>query len=275
MSNHGYHTRNNTPLTERQTHPQSNVSTDKSSNNESSQISRLEAKLLSRFDNLSTEFLNLKDIIIKNLQIEIERLRKPVSYLNKKVVSLEANNNILEQYGRRNNIEITGIPDSVQDNQLEKKVIEIFDAIGVDAKSVDFEDCHRVGKSKNNSKKVIARFVNRKVVKNAFYKRKQLRTIDKTSIVLHNATIFLNENLTPENNKIAYHCRKLKRDGTISKTYTSNGTNIICCNLIKDGKPQKDYHVNDLCEMFPDIDFGNDDNNYSGDPAKESLQSSH
>ena len=158
---------------------------------------------------------------------------------------------------------------------MENKVIEIFDATGVDAKSVNFEDCHRVGKSNNNSKKVIARFFNRRVVKNALYKRKQLRTIDKTSIGLHNATIFLNENLTPENNKIAYHCRKLKRDGTISKTYTSNGTNIICCNLIKDGKPQKVYHVNDLCEMLPDIDFGNDDNHYSGDPANESLQTSY
>ena len=158
---------------------------------------------------------------------------------------------------------------------MENKVTEIFDAIGVDAKSVNFEDFHRVGKSKNNSKNVITRFVDRKVVKNSLYKRKQLRTIDKTSIGLHNAMIFLNENLTPKNNKIAYHCRKLKRDGTILKTYTSNGTNIICCNLIKDGKPQDVYHVNNLCEMFPDIDFGNGDNDYSGDPANKSLQSSY
>ena len=150
-----------TPLLLNNKHPlQSSVSTDKSSSNESSQIGRLEATLLSRFDNLSTEFLNLEDIIIKNLQIENERLRNQVSYLNNKVVSLEANHNILEQYGRRNNIEITGIPDTVQDNQLENKVIEIFDAIGVDVKSVNFEDCHGIGKSNNNSKKVIARFVN-------------------------------------------------------------------------------------------------------------------
>ena len=113
----------------------------------------MESKLLSRFDNLSTEFLNLKDIIIKNLQIENECLRNIVSYLNKRIVSLESNHNMLEQYGRRNNIEITGIPDTVQDNELENKVIEIFDAIGVEANSADFKDFHRVGKSKNNSKK--------------------------------------------------------------------------------------------------------------------------
>ena len=39
---------------------------------------------------------------------------------------------MLEQYGRQNNIEITSVPDTVQDNELENKVIEIFDAIGVE-----------------------------------------------------------------------------------------------------------------------------------------------
>ena len=82
--------------------------------------------------------------------MENERLRNRVSYLNKRIVTLDSNHNMLEQYGRRNNIEITGIPDTVQDNELENKVIGIFDIIGVEANSADFEDCHRVGKSKNN-----------------------------------------------------------------------------------------------------------------------------
>ena len=83
----------------------------------------LQSKLLSRFDNISTEFLNLKDVIIKNLQIENERLRNRVSYLIKRIASLESNHDMLQQYGRWNKIEITGIPDTVQDNELEKKVI--------------------------------------------------------------------------------------------------------------------------------------------------------
>ena len=149
MSSHGYHTRNNTPPPENQTPQQSNVSTDQSSNDETSLIARLESKLLSRFDNLSREFLNLKDIIIKNLQIENDCLKNRISYL-KRIVSLVSNHNMLEQYGRRNNIESTGIPDTVQDNELENKAIGIFDVIGVEANSADFEDCHKVGKSKNN-----------------------------------------------------------------------------------------------------------------------------
>ena len=58
MSNQGYHTRNNNPPTENQTPQQSNVSTDQSSNDETSLIARLESKLLSRFNNLATEILN-------------------------------------------------------------------------------------------------------------------------------------------------------------------------------------------------------------------------
>ena len=43
----------------------------------------------------------------------------------KKVILLKENS--LEQYGRRNNLEITGIPDDVDDQNLEEKVIEILD----------------------------------------------------------------------------------------------------------------------------------------------------
>ena len=107
MSNHGYQTKNNTPLTENQTPQQAKVSTDQSCNDETSLISLLESKLLSSFDSLSTEFRNLKDIIIKRLQIENERLRKRVSYLSKRIVSLEYNRNMLKQYVRQNYIDKT------------------------------------------------------------------------------------------------------------------------------------------------------------------------
>ena len=82
----------------------------------SENITNLETKSLSRFDELSKELLNVKDSIIKNLQAENEFLGEKVSNLENKVTSLKINQNMLEQYGRRNNIEVSGIPDSVEDN---------------------------------------------------------------------------------------------------------------------------------------------------------------
>ena len=58
--------------------------------------------------------LNLKDMIIKDLQVENQRLCKNMNNLEtKKIISLEENSNSLEQYGRTNNLEITRILDDV------------------------------------------------------------------------------------------------------------------------------------------------------------------
>ena len=95
-------------------------------------------------------------MIIKHLQAENERLREKVSNLGNRVFSLEINQNMLEQYGRRNNTEVSGIPDSVEDNFLEEKFISVFTSIGIDVKSNDIEACHRIGKSQNSSKKQLS-----------------------------------------------------------------------------------------------------------------------
>ena len=71
-------------------------------------IINLEKKTLSYFDGLDKELLNLKYVIIKDLQVENQRLRMKVNNLKNKVMSLEINGNHLEQYERRNNLEITG-----------------------------------------------------------------------------------------------------------------------------------------------------------------------
>ena len=48
---------------------------------------------------------------------------------------------------RRNNIEIQGIPSSVQDNLLEDKVIDIFSQLNIIISKSDNEDCRRLGKA--------------------------------------------------------------------------------------------------------------------------------
>ena len=101
--------------------------------------------MTSRFDGLDIELLNFKDVIIKNLQVENERLRKKVNVLENKVLTLESEHNSLEQYGRRNNTEITGSPDNVPNQILEEKVVVILNEINVDVSPNDIEACHRVG----------------------------------------------------------------------------------------------------------------------------------
>ena len=57
-------------------------------------------------------------------------------------MSLEINGNHLEQCGKRNNLEITGIPDDVSDENLEEKVIQVLSEIHVNVSSSDIASSH-------------------------------------------------------------------------------------------------------------------------------------
>ena len=65
-------------------------------------IKNLEKRMTSRIYCWNNGLLNLKDIIIKNLQVENERLRKNVNVLESKILTLDSDHNSLEQHGRRN-----------------------------------------------------------------------------------------------------------------------------------------------------------------------------
>ena len=101
-------------------------------------------------------------------------------------------------------MEITGIPDSVPDQNLEEKVVDILNEISVDVSPKDIEARHRVGYQRKSSKKTIACFINRKHEKKALISRKILRKSSSP-----NRNVFINENLTVKSNKIAFLSRKL------------------------------------------------------------------
>ena len=118
---------------------------------------------------LRDEFLNLKDIVIKRLQDENMRLQNKCKSLEDKVTNLEENLNSLDQYGRRNNIALSGIPECVADDALVATVSSILSNTDVDMNSNALEACHRFSKPEKTTKsrKIIVRFTNRKYCKQA------------------------------------------------------------------------------------------------------------
>ena len=121
----------------------------------------------------------LKDVIIKQLQNENVILRDRCSKLEQKLVKSECSSNNLGQYGRRNNIIISGTPDNVDNIQLEESVTEILTDIKVNVASNDIEACHRIGKkdSRIGCTKTIIHFANRKHSKQTLYNKKKLSQV--------------------------------------------------------------------------------------------------
>ena len=105
---------------------------------------------------LNESVMSIKDSIIDALKEENFRLQQKVQHLENKLSDIEIAENKLEQYTRRNNIEIQGIPSTVHDNLLEDKVIDIFSQLNITISKSDIEDCHRLGKA--NPKNTIVRF---------------------------------------------------------------------------------------------------------------------
>ena len=165
---------------------------------------------------------------------------------------MEIQNNNVDQYSHRNNVETSGIPQSVNDNQLEEKVVNILKATDVNITTNEIEACHRLGKKNKN---VTVRLINRKHCLKALRKKRKLKAIDKNAIGICNANLFISENLTPTKSKLAFNCRNLKRDVEIEKGYTING--IV--HIVKNNKLMKLYHLKDHQELFPEYVFDNCD----------------
>ena len=187
--------------------------------------------------------------IIRKLQDENAQLKETIANLQHKVMILETAKNSVEQYDRRNNIEITGISDNIKDKNLEHSVNEVFKAADIQNFHNDIEDCHHIGKSIGSSKKTSMRLVNQKYCKQILYNRRKFKSFDGSGIGMPNTKKFVNENLTNSSHQLAFNCNKLKREKLISKKCSSNG--IIYIVQIHGNKPIKVFHQSKLDELFP------------------------
>ena len=103
---HGYPNRSKTS--------EETTNTDTSSNcHFADEISKLRNDLVGNFHDLLYEILNVKNIIAKKRQDKSTQLKATNVNLQHKVIILGIAMKSVEQYNRRNTIEITGLPDNI------------------------------------------------------------------------------------------------------------------------------------------------------------------
>ena len=171
-----------------------------------------------------------------------------IAKIDERVTEQERSLNLYLQYGRRNSVEVTGIPAEVKQEDLEDHIIKIFDTaqVKVHGKSLDHMDieaAHRIGK-KNV---VIARFVNRKFAREALYKSKNL----KGTNIYGNQPIYINDSFCRPFQLIGYVVRQLKKRGIIQGFKIRNGV----------------YSIK-IGEKFEEISHKNDFNKFNIDIAQ-------
>ena len=128
----------------------------------------------------------------------------------------------LQAYSRRENIEIFGVPDNINQRDLEPTVVDILNSIGVNISSYDIAGCHRLKRERYaKSSNVIVRFTNRKDAYNAIKYSYRLMNNNCSEEMGNN--LFIRENLCPYYKSIFKKCYALYKTNKVNDVYTKNG----------------------------------------------------
>ena len=155
----------------------------------------------------------------------------------------------LEQYTRKNSLEIHGVPESAY-TSTEEVVLKLAGAINVDVKPEDIEISHKL--YSKGVKPVIVKFQNHKVKSNLYKARTKLRNV-RVSDLFPSATaatrvaserIFLNENLTSFRRELLKQANKKRKEGLLVSAWSMDGKIFI--KTSPEGRPLRVYDKNDL-----------------------------
>ena len=83
--------------------------------------------------------MNIKSTLIDAVKGENLKLQNKVKKLEDRLLENDQKSNHLDQYHRRNELEIQGIPTNIIDDELEGKVLDIFNCLGIEVKGADKE----------------------------------------------------------------------------------------------------------------------------------------
>ena len=137
--------------------------------------------------------------VVKNVNTKLEEL----------IISLEKNQAKSEQYSRCKNIELSGIPNDISEDNLEKVVIDISHDSGLEIEPKDIEGCHRLPVSRysrDSNKRVIVKFFNRKPPETLLRRKKSISSKDFSHLNVHDK-VFVSVSLFPYYRHIWGKCK--------------------------------------------------------------------
>ena len=194
--------------------------------------------------------INMETLITNNRiqQNLITDLRKVNHNFKNSIKNMEIDFLQFTQYSRRENIEISDIPESIPQKDLEYHVIMVLQELGLEIYSYDLVGVHRIGKRyANKNRNVIVRFINRK---NAYLALERNWVLRKSIYYKY----FINENMCPENRRIFNYCYRLKKNGDIQDVWFSEGIVTMIISDVED--PVSLLHISDVDYfLYEEISF--------------------
>ncbi|XP_046666447.1 uncharacterized protein LOC124358200 [Homalodisca vitripennis] len=188
----------------------------------------LHVKLEENAQSLQSALQKIEEFSKRVVDLELEN-----GNLKKKVDELEIRVDDMEQYSRRNCLEIQGIPEEKNENVLDI-VKDVGRALGMDVSEEMIDTCHRLGQKDSGyrgPRGIIVKFVRRLDREALLQKRRERKkdfstrhlSLDRPSDV----PVYLNESLSPMRRKLLAKARMLKRDRGYKYIWLRNGNILL------------------------------------------------
>ena len=185
------------------------------------------------------------------LQKELEQVRHKLYRQIEETNRLDENYDELEQYSRKNSLEVVGVPESAY-TSTEEVIIRIGEAVDVNINPEDIEISHKL--KRKNSRPIIVKFLSHKVKSRLYKARTKLKGLKVSDIFPSYATaslqeqrIFINENLTDYRRKLFWKANQKKKDNMIISAWTIDGK--IFVKTSPDGAPIRIHGEEDLEDL--------------------------
>ena len=167
--------------------------------------------------------------------------------LEERIIRVEKSKAKSEQYSRHDNIELSGIPNDIPEDNLNKVVIDICHDSDVEIEPKDIEGCHRLPVSRysrDSNKRVIVKFINRKHPEAMLRNKKSISNKDFSYLNVH-GKVFVFVSLCNYWGK----CKELQR-GRIYQVFCLGGT--IAVKVTEHSSAREIFHECDLLDLDTD-----------------------
>jgi len=190
-------------------------------------------------------------LVAQNRQLEgdVEILKHRLSERDLAMEELAIKLDRSEQYTRRNNLRIMGIPET-QGEDTDKLIVNVAKDMGVDLSTTEIDISHRVPRypstPQTKARPIIVMFVSNASRRSLLANRSKLKAVGKKSA----PKIFVNEDLTKTRAIIARKARGLVSEGRIESSWVTGGVILI---KKKDGTVNKVSNVAQYDEICDSI----------------------
>ena len=162
-----------------------------------------------------------------------------ISQLEDKAYDHKLNLDSLEQYTRKYNVEIHGIPEKRNEN-FKDVITSLASKLDVDIHSHDIDIVHRLNRNPPATKPIIVRFSSHSKKQEFYQAQVKLHEADFSSILPGEGSarsIFINENLIARRKELLAKVSRLKKQKSYHRVWTIDGK--IFLRIAEVPKPSK------------------------------------